>query len=61
MTEQEHMELNHRYVSQLDVKQIIAEFEKKKSNNRLGPSYKIKTKLRSNWLNPLAFESKLHN
>ena len=48
MTEQEYMELNHRYGGQLDMKQIIAEFEKTKSNNRLGPLYKIRKKLRFN-------------
>jgi hypothetical protein len=48
MTEQEYMELHRRFGGQLDMKQIMAEFEKTKSNNRLGPFYKVKTKLRVN-------------
>ena len=48
MIEQEYMELHRRFGGQLDMKQIMAEFEKTKSSNRLGPFYKVRTKLRVN-------------
>ena len=44
MTEQEYMELHRRFSGQLDMKQIMAEFENTKSNNRSDPFYKVRTK-----------------